>query len=105
MVKYLIKTLIISIIFFTNSVKAERLDKLKFHNVLEEFGNPFYSAELSQANSTKFIFTCSCLHFIEKLITTIQLYVLLLLVENLFVLLMETQKKTAGFLINIDSDQ
>ena len=55
MVKYLIKTLIISIIFFTNSVKAERLDKLKFHNVLEEFGNPFYSAELSQANSTKFI--------------------------------------------------
>ena len=55
MVNYFIKTLIISIIFFTNSVKAEILDKLKFHNVLEHFGNPFYSAELSQANSTKFI--------------------------------------------------
>ena len=55
MVKYLIKTLIISIIFFTNSVKAERLDKLKLHNVIEEFGRPFYSAELSQSNSTKFI--------------------------------------------------
>ena len=55
MVKYLIKTLIISIIFFTSSVYAERLLGLKTHDVFNKFGKPQYSWNISQTSATKFI--------------------------------------------------
>ena len=55
MVKYLIKTLIISIIFFTSSVYAQRLNGLKAHIVFGNFGKPDYSWVLSQTNASKYI--------------------------------------------------
>ena len=55
MVKYFIKTLIISIIFFTSSVYAERLTGLKAHNVFSNFGKPDYSSVFIRSNYSKFI--------------------------------------------------
>ena len=55
MVKYFINTLIISIIFFTNSVYAERLTGLDAHIVFSNFGKPDYSYIFPQGSSSKFI--------------------------------------------------
>ena len=55
MVKYFIKTLIISIIFFTSSVYAERLMGLKAHIVFGNFGKPDYSWSFPQGSGSKFI--------------------------------------------------
>ena len=55
MVKYLIKTLIISIIFFTSSVYAERLTGLKAHVVFSNFGKPDYSSVFIRSSFSKFI--------------------------------------------------
>ena len=66
MVKYFIRTLIISTIFFTSSVYAERLTGLKAHVVFSNFGKPDYSYIFPQGSSSKFIwiekkFTIVCM--------------------------------------------
>ena len=53
--KNIVKIIILCMTFFASTAFGERIKNLKFHHVIEELGNPYYTSELSHKNATKFM--------------------------------------------------